>query len=266
MTFDLKAALGPVWRGEVYYARREVQAVIPTTDPDGRTRDTRSEAEAKRWAGERADVLAWLPEKAIVYDLGCGDGKLKLARPDLRVYGYDPDPTLQRLALTRGCVVTWSAAHAFSLEGATPLPCSDDENLPIADALWCCHVVEHMETPVDDLREALTLVRSGGTVVVETPDFGSPVALEWGDRFRLLHDPTHVSLFTAESLVRMLRDLGVEVQEVAWPGYFGTPLQERREELWRPIDPYDVAMVKLKTDGVSPPAPGNVVAVRGKKL
>ena len=239
--FSLRAALQPVWRGEAYYARVPARPPKPkagerSVDPDGRERDMRSDAEAKRWAGERADVLAWLPHQGCtVYDLGCGDGKLKAARPDLDVIGYDPDTDALRVAYGRGV----GAASELGFREA--------------DALWCCHVVEHMEGPWLDLAHGIARVRPGGLVIVETPDFGSPVAMEWGGRYRLLDDPTHVSLFTAESLVRMLRALNVEILEVAWPGWFGTPLSERRSELYR------------SGAEVSPPAPGNVVAVRGRK-
>lgn len=236
MTFDLRTALAPVWAGTAYWARREPVTPLPTTDPDGRTRDMRSDEEARRWAGERRDVLAWLPQGASVYDLGCGDGKLKVARPDLKVWGFDPDRDASLVATNRG----------YEL---------DDRDAAAFDALWCCHVVEHMSDPLTGLAVGIGAVRPGGLVIVETPDFGSPVALEWGERFRLLHDPTHISLFTTESLVRMLRALNVEVLEVVFPGYFGSPLQDRRGELAR----------SEPRTAMSPPAPGNVVAVRGRK-
>ena len=273
MTFDLKAALGPVWAGQSYYAKRpctpEARAAYEQNkvDPDGRVRDMRSMEEVTRWRNERLDIIAWLPESSPVpydtpvkvYDLGCGDGKLKLARPDLRIYGYDPIPELQRMALSRGCVCVWEDTPERM---TVPAPCENTDETPIVDALWSCNAIEHTEDPWASLESALTLVRSGGMVIVETPDFGSPVAMEWGSRYRMLQDPTHISLFTAEGLVRMLRDLGVEVQEVAWPGYFGTPLQERRGELHRrnEIGP------RWEGNDPSPPAPGNVVAVRGRKL
>lgn len=246
--FNLRAALEPVWRGEAYWARRERGEELTVwrkpgdaIDPDGRLRSMRSDEEALRWANERRDVLAWLPQSCTVYDLGCGDGKLKVARPDLSVIGWDPSEAI-RLAQSRGVV----ASHPYDTDPAT------------VDALWCCHVVEHMDEPLADLATALATVRPGGTIIVETPDFGSPVALEWGNAFRLLHDPTHVSLFTSESLIRMLRALNVEVLEVAWPGYFGTPLEERCGELRR--DRSWPAAPRF-----SPPAPGNVVAVRGRR-
>jgi len=242
---DLRAALRPVWAGTAYYATvegREPKA--SSIDPDGRLRDMRSDEEARRWAGERADVLAWLPQSCTVYDLGCGDGKLKHVRPDLRVYGYDPDSEAVAVAKRRGSAIEYY-------------------NSTTVDALWCCHVVEHMDDPLTSLANGIANVRPGGLVIVETPDFGGPVALEWNDRFRLLHDPTHVSLFTTESLVRMLRALNVEIEEVAFPGYFGTPLEARRDELLRNTKPIPPGGPWERT--VSPPAPGNVVAVRGRK-
>lgn len=251
-SFSLRAALAPVWRGDAYYAKRE-GGPPAEHDPDGRVRSMHSDEEARRWAAERSDILAWLPYGCTVYDLGCGDGKLKHVRPDLRVTGWDPDYAAGEVARKRGC---WWAQTIGN---------SDDEPFERGpfDALWCCHVVEHMADPLTDLAAGIAAVRPGGLVIVETPDFGSPVALEWGERFRLLHDPTHISLFTAESLMRMLRALNVEILEVAFPGYFGTPLERRCHELRRHTTLHEDGSTSQAL--VSPPAPGNVVAVRGRK-
>jgi SAM-dependent methyltransferase len=252
---DLREMLAPVWRGVAYYATRRVEdkahGVLDgsSVDPDGRRRFMRSDDEAARWAAERSDVLAWLPHGCTVYDLGCGDGKLAKARPDLRVYGYDPDEEATIEAHHRGVVLVE--------------PDLDQS----VDALWCCHVVEHVHEPLMEIARGLLRVRAGGIVIVETPDFGSPVALEWGERFRLLHDPTHVSLFTSESLVRMLRALNVEIEEVAFPGWFGTPLSERAFQLrgGRGSEVHYMSEDPPRVCRLSPPAPGNVVAVRGRK-
>jgi hypothetical protein len=38
----------------------------------------------------------------------------------------------------------------------------------------------------------------------------------------MLHDPTHISLFSADSMHRCLRDLGFQIKFVEYP-YFDTP-------------------------------------------
>ena len=105
-------------------------------------------------------------------------------------------------------------------------------------------------------------MRTGGIVIVECPDFWSPMAQLYGDRFRLLHDPDHVSLFTSESLVRMLRDLGVMIEDVAFPYYGGvydTAENAARLHVVPDLDGDPCG------PGPSPAAPGNMVCVRGRK-
>lgn len=234
--FNLLTAMQPVIRGEAYYACRP-RGPRKVTDPDGRERDMRSDDEAALWAQTRSLPLSWLPQNATVLDVGCGPGKLKLARPDLTVWGYEPDLRDMEAAQVRG-VLDIADGHASPL-----------------DALFCMDVVEHMGDPFGDLARWLTHIRTGGLVIVEAPDFGGPIAQEWGERYRLLDDPDHVSLFTQESLIRMLRDLGVIIDEVAFP-FFGGPYDG--VATWDRLSRRDLAKS-------SPPFPGNLVAVRGRK-
>jgi len=230
----LRDLMAPVIRGDLYYATRPRRPKA-ATDPSGVVRDMRSDAEFAAWAMARAVPVSWIPEGATVLDVGCGPGKLKVARPDLTVYGYEPDAEDWTEAVRRG-------VRAFDVGAAEP------------DTLFLMDVVEHMEDPRHDVGRWLAAVRKGGLVIVECPDFWCPMAQLYGDRFRLLHDPDHVSLFTAESLVRMLRDLGVMIEDVAFPFYGG---------------PFDTAETwerhEHRPEGMSPPSPGNMVAVRGRK-
>ena len=231
----LRDLMAPVLRGDLYYATRPRRPRL-AVDPSGVARDMRSDAEAAAWAVRRAVPLSWIHEGATVLDVGCGDGKLRLARPDLTVYGYEPDAE------------DWSEAQKRGVLEATDVVASD------IDVVFLMDVVEHMADPFTDLTRGLRWIRSGALVIVECPDFWCPMAQLYGDRFRLLHDPDHVSLFTAESLVRMLRDLGVMIEDVAFPFYGG---------------PYDTAATweqhEMRPEHVSPPSPGNMVAVRGRK-
>ena len=56
---------------------------------------------------------------------------------------------------------------------------------------------------------------------LETPNFDSAAFRLFKDRFRLLHDPTHISLFTNESMVRALNHNGFKIELIDYP-YFNT--------------------------------------------
>ena len=58
-------------------------------------------------------------------------------------------------------------------------------------------------------------------IFLGTPDFDSGCARLFGAKYRLLHDPTHISLFSNESMFRFLRDNDYKISKVHYP-YFET--------------------------------------------
>jgi len=80
-----------------------------------------------------------------------------------------------------------------------------------------------------------------------TPDFDSGCARRYGENYRMLHDTTHISLFSEQGLRNILEDHGFVVEHVDKP-YFDTPLFTQ-ENLTRLID----------KEGVSPPFYGNII-------
>jgi hypothetical protein len=90
---------------------------------------------------------------------------------------------------------------------------------------------------------------------MSTPDFASPCAKRFGDHYRMLHDPTHVSLFTLESMHRFLRDHGFRIDDVRFPFPERLATAETMER-WR----------RGPVDGEwSPPWPGNWVTFYASK-
>ncbi len=69
-----------------------------------------------------------------------------------------------------------------------------------ADLVVAVHVLEHVEDPVSTLRRAAAVVARGGRVVVLTPAGDSWGLRVHGRSWWMLEDPTHVRLFTAQSL------------------------------------------------------------------
>ena len=46
-------------------------------------------------------------------------------------------------------------------------------------------------------------------------------ARRYRERYRLLHDPTHISLFSNDSMHRFLRDHGFRIERVRYPYFEG---------------------------------------------
>jgi hypothetical protein len=111
-----------------------------------------------------------------------------------------------------------AAAHGAIVSGDLQSACYPDAWF---DFVTLYHVIEHMEDPVAELREIRRVLKPGGWLVIGTPNFDSACARRFGDRFRMLHDKTHISLFSAESLRRLLEDHGFAVEWEDYP-FFDT--------------------------------------------
>lgn len=224
-----------------YFTRREPSVMLDyeqaywgtVVDPDGNVRNRLQEREKHlEDIKQELDFLNALPPGRIL-DVGCGLGFL--------LSGFGPGWEKYGVELSQ-----FAAEHArqycqiFIGElGAAKYPSE------YFDVVVLHHVIEHMDDPVAAIHEVARVLRPGGQLLIGTPDFDSGCARRFGEKYRLLHDPTHVSLFSNESMHRFLRDHGFVIDRVEYP-FFGTRYFTR-ENLLRLFD----------TDQVSPPFYGN---------
>lgn len=171
-------------------------------DPDGRVR-SRAQDEGQYLEDCRSDldlVQSMCPPS--VLDVGCGPGWFldSLRAINRRVGTEISRPAIDE-ARRRGISIYRDIAE---VPGGFEL-------------IRCHHVIEHVADPVGELAKIRHKLEPGGMLLMSTPDFGGPAALQFGNRYRMLHDKTHRSLFTNESMHRFLRDFGFEVVHVTYP-------------------------------------------------
>jgi SAM-dependent methyltransferase len=213
---DLEARMESLYRTGAYYL-----SVPPgdagsadaywgeIVDPDGRVRDRRREREQA--VADLAEELAYVAslDRGAILDVGCGLGFFLGALDDgWDKHGVELSPEAAAHAGRFGQVVQGVAE-------ALPYP---DGRF---DVVFCHHVIEHLAVPERGLTELRRVLADGGHLVLGTPDFDSAAARRFGGRYRLLHDPTHVSLFSNDSMHRFLRDHGFAIQRVRYP-FFDT--------------------------------------------
>ncbi len=234
------------------------------TDPDGKVRDLTREREQKiEDMREELEFIRGLQPMSVL-DIGSGLGtSTRWLWENTRavVVGVEPDQAARDLARTY-TVDLHEKRRVDDRDGSGttvdidhPLFVADmSESCGFYDAALCYHVIEHMADPEAEMRKVHRALKPGGWLVIGTPDFGSAIAQEYGDRFRLLHDKTHISLFSSWSLCLMLHDIGFEVVDIKYP-FFGT----------RHHHVTNLTKLADTSSGVSPPAPGNVCTAYCRK-
>ena len=86
------------------------------------------------------------------------------------------------------------------------------------DVITMLDVIEHVPDPKKELSRAGEMVRKGGIIVVNTPDFGSLFARMLGGKWHLMYPPEHLSYFTRQNMKSLLDMAGFEVIEMTTIG------------------------------------------------
>jgi ubiquinone/menaquinone biosynthesis C-methylase UbiE len=145
----------------------------------------------------------------IAVDVGCGEGR-SLALLDGRIESLGIDLSLQRakIASTRGASALVADTHQLPLDDGS------------ASLVLCRHVIEHVVSDTDTLREIRRILDDGGLLYLETPlrlrgawYFYRNRRKEW------VLDPTHEREYRSiEQLASVLTDSGLTpVQFVTRP-------------------------------------------------
>ncbi len=154
----------------------------------------------ERWPDFRLEMeslltLCRLTTEARVLELGCGGGELLRHLDDRAKLAVGVDLSPQGLRLARQ-------------QSRTAVLGANAEALPFCqgafDAVVAQHLVEHLQEPVDAMREWRRVLRAGGVLAIVTPNAAYPDPA-------LFHDPTHLHLFTLESLRASLEEAGFRV-------------------------------------------------------
>jgi SAM-dependent methyltransferase len=208
-------------------------------DPDGNTRNLCSPEERIRHLANLNEELEYMNslDTGRVLDVGCGVGHFLSGLNDRwEKHGVD--------------ICEFAAEHAAP-EGEIFCGTLMDANYPDNhfDAILCHHVIEHVANPIPLIRELHRVLKPiSGKLILSTPDFDSACARRFGKNYRLLHDPTHITLFSYESLLRCVSDLNFTLEEVRFP-FFDTPYFTE-ENMLRMFD----------TTQISPPFYGNFMS------
>jgi 2-polyprenyl-3-methyl-5-hydroxy-6-metoxy-1,4-benzoquinol methylase len=124
-------------------------------------------------------------------EIGCGSGKRlsRLAALGWQVEGQEVDEK------------AWAAAKAkypFEVHLGDLHSLALQENS--FDAVVMNHVIEHVHTPEELLKEARRLLKPGGQLIVTTPNAASQEHRIFGSNWYSLDPPRHLHIFTPQAL------------------------------------------------------------------
>lgn len=160
-------------------------------------------SETVLYQSPRVDMLRFLPAGArTVLDVGCSTGgfgrTLRAARPDLDVWGIEPDPVAATDASEAG--------YTRIVVGGFPEAASEFADATF-DVIFFNDVLEHMVEPEKALAAAHRLLAPGGHVIASIPNVRHfsvwwPLIRrgEWAYEDTGILDRTHLRFFTPASM------------------------------------------------------------------
>lgn len=98
------------------------------------------------------------------------------------------------------------------------------------DVIYAAQVLEHLQSPLNDLAEIRRILRRGGILYVDVPNYRTiPVMLNKDD-FYLNSPPQHINYFSPNTLRRLLDKSGFNVHQltteggIKWENLLGRPI------------------------------------------
>ena len=214
-----------------------------SVDPDGNKRNLAKEKNYK--VKQFKIILNYLKNekyKKKILDIGCGYGWMlcELNKKNFDRYGVELNDEARNIAIKNKIKVFKKIEDIKKIS---------------FDYITLVHVIEHLKNPKYYLKKIKKLLKKDGVLIVETPDFDSAMARRYNLKFRLIHDKTHVSLFSLDSLCRFLRMQGFNIFKIEFP-FFEGPFFNKKNLL---------KVLNKKKKEYSPPFYGSVMTIFSRK-
>jgi 2-polyprenyl-3-methyl-5-hydroxy-6-metoxy-1,4-benzoquinol methylase len=103
-------------------------------------------------------------------------------------------------------------------------------NFDIADfdVITSFEVIEHINNPVDEIKEVKKLLRKGGLFYCTTPNFNSLLRFYLKETYDIINYPEHLSYYTGKTLSSLLQNAGFKKKKILTTGLSLTMLKNSR--------------------------------------
>jgi len=202
-----------------------------------------------------SDVIRLQPNRGRLLDLGCAAGYFlqQAAQAGFEAHGTDLATWVEEVAAVRGV----PNVHAGVLRDAA---------FPDAhfDVVHSSQVFEHLPEPRAELEEIRRVLRPGGILYINVPNYRCLSIVLGRDDFELNTPPEHVSYFTPRTLARLVSTTGFRVIRTSsygglkWENLLGRPIRSEIAEAVRPAGGQAAEHPRATGEPVTPSWPGAV--------
>ncbi|MBI4489875.1 MAG: methyltransferase domain-containing protein [Deltaproteobacteria bacterium] len=142
-----------------------------------------------------------LRDKGAFLDVGCGLGRhLRLAKKHFeRAEGIELCKVSLEYCRAAGLQVYGDPLETLNLTAAS------------YDVVLMNQVIEHLSDPRTTCQEVWRVLKPSGIFYLDTPNFASLAMRLFREHNRIISGSSHISLFSVETLSRLLRSLGFEI-------------------------------------------------------
>jgi 2-polyprenyl-3-methyl-5-hydroxy-6-metoxy-1,4-benzoquinol methylase len=137
-------------------------------------------------------------------DIGCGNGQLlaNLQGIGWQVQGVEVDPEAVEVARGKNLEVRLGTVK--------------DQNYSDSyfDVITMSHVIEHVHEPIILLEECRRILKTGGQIIIRTPNLQSLGHSLFKDAWRGLEPPRHLYLYSCESMKTIVERAGFLMQSL----------------------------------------------------
>jgi len=154
--------------------------------------------------GLKSSAFRWVPKNVRVLDIGCGFGQ-SLGYHSGRgcdVYGVEADENIRRVV------------DRFGFRVHVGLFAGGNYEAKWFDYITMDQVIEHVSEPLTTLQGVARILKSGGTVVLSTPNANGWGAKVFGKFWINWHTPYHLQCFSKRSLLLAAEQAGLVLEDV----------------------------------------------------
>lgn len=146
-----------------------------------------------------------IPRNARILDGGCATGGfIKAASNYYEMWGIDISP----YAISQAKLDNPKCADRISAG------LIEDQNFPNNhfDAIVFWDVIEHLDQPVEVIRNLIKFLKPQGYFILSTPNISAPIAKLMGKRWAFMTPPEHLCLFNSETIRLLMSKAGLDVK------------------------------------------------------